>query len=191
MKTRYRQGFFGKLILQIGKECESGGNYDGLAYSEPVGTHIYWRDAKIEDLTENSLLENNDKVITEPKEKEEPWYGFDLDGTLAASEPGEFAGTVNIGTPIKKMIDVVKEYLSQGKKCKIMTARAHAAERDNNKEILIAIEKWCKEHIGQVLEITCVKNSSMKELWDDRAIAVCRNSGNGIKYDNQGGVIKY
>lgn len=122
---------------------------------------------------------------------EEPWYGFDLDGTLAASEPGEHAGTVNIGTPVPAMINIVKLYLSQGKKCKIMTARANSAQRDNKPEIITAIEKWCLEHIGQVLEVTCVKTGAMKELWDDRAISVLRNTGKAVRYNSEGGLSQY
>jgi hypothetical protein len=122
---------------------------------------------------------------------EEPWYGFDLDGTLAASEPGEHAGTVNIGTPVPAMINIVKLYLSQGKKCKIMTARANSAQRDNKPEIITAIEQWCLEHIGQVLEVTCVKTGAMKELWDDRAISVLRNTGKAVRYNSEGGLSQY
>jgi len=122
---------------------------------------------------------------------EESWYGFDIDGTLASSRPGEFAGTVGIGVPVPAMINIVKTYLSQGKKCKIMTARAHSAARDNNPAIIKAIEDWCLEHIGQVLEVTCQKTGAMVELWDDRAIAVKRNTGKAIKYNQQGGITEF
>jgi len=39
------------------------------------------------------------------------------------------------------------------------------------------IEEWCRQHIGQVLEVTNVKDFGMIELWDDRAIQVESNTG--------------
>jgi hypothetical protein len=115
------------------------------------------------------------------------WIGFDLDGTLA--EYHGFKGPDHIGEPIYPMIEILRGFLSQGKKVKIFTARvwyprapggnlletgrrleeAEAARR--------AIEAWCLEHIGQVLEVTCVKDYSMWALYDDRAIQVQKNTG--------------
>lgn len=40
-----------------------------------------------------------------------------------------------------------------------------------------AIEKFCREHIGQVLEVTCTKDFGMIELWDYRAVQVIQNTG--------------
>lgn len=40
-----------------------------------------------------------------------------------------------------------------------------------------AIQAWCLKHLGQVLAITCVKDYSMVELWDDRAVQVRPNTG--------------
>ncbi len=42
---------------------------------------------------------------------------------------------------------------------------------------VLSIRDWCKEHIGKVLPITCIKDFSMHELYDDRAIQVEQNTG--------------
>jgi hypothetical protein len=39
------------------------------------------------------------------------------------------------------------------------------------------IQVWCDKNIGQVLELTCVKDYGMIELWDDRAVRVVPNTG--------------
>jgi hypothetical protein len=101
----------------------------------------------------------------------EPWIGVDLDGTLAGY--AKFDG-VNIGEPIPLMIKRVKDWLAEGKKVKIFTARVAHDENDEHRR---AIEKWCEKHIGQKLEVTCIKDFGMKELWDDRAIRVQKNTG--------------
>lgn len=99
------------------------------------------------------------------------WIGVDLDGTLA--EFGVWKGHRFIGDPIKPMVDRVKKWLDEGKTVKIMTARAFAATEEDLNEI----RAWCREHIGQELDITNVKDYGMYELWDDRAIQVITNTG--------------
>lgn len=100
-----------------------------------------------------------------------PWIGVDLDGTLAGYAKYDGA---NIGEPIPRMVDRVVRWLAEGQKVKIFTARvAHDEDGEHQK----AIEKWCRKHIGQKLEVTCIKDFGMKELWDDRAIQVQKNTG--------------
>jgi hypothetical protein len=107
--------------------------------------------------------------------KMEPWIGVDLDGTLAQYD--KYNGT-NIGEPIPLMLIRVKKWLKKGQKVKIFTARiAHDESEEHKREI----DKWCKKHLGQKLEVTCVKDFGMKELWDDRAIQVQKNTGRRIK----------
>jgi phosphoglycolate phosphatase-like HAD superfamily hydrolase len=103
------------------------------------------------------------------------WIGVDLDGTLA--EYHGWKGAYHIGEPIPKMVARIKKWLKEGKKVKIFTARAFARDSKQNE----VIEKWCLEHIGEVLEITCVKDYSMIELWDDRAKQVVPNTGEAIE----------
>jgi hypothetical protein len=108
-----------------------------------------------------------------------PWIGVDLDGTLA--EYDGWQGPAHIGKPIPRMAERVKQWLAEGKHVKIFTARVYSdgtPERDQ--EVLDsvgAINRWCREHVGQALNITCVKNFAMVELWDDRAIQVELNTG--------------
>jgi hypothetical protein len=45
------------------------------------------------------------------------------------------------------------------------------------------IERWCREHIGEVLPITATKDFGMYELWDDRAVQVECNTGR--RMDNE------
>ena len=113
------------------------------------------------------------RIIQISNEKE--WIGVDLDGTLA--EYTSFKGVDQIGKPVSKMLSRVKRWIKDGKKVKIFTARASG--KDKNVAIK-AIKKWCKEHIGKELEVTCEKDCFMTALWDDRAVQVEKNVGEKI-----------
>lgn len=109
------------------------------------------------------------------------WIGVDLDGTLA--EYGGWIGPCHIGQPITRMVNRVKEWLSEGKEVKIFTARVFAGGRIDHEElaqVVAAIENWCITHLGQVLPVTCTKDYGMVELWDDRAIQVVPNTGQRV-----------
>jgi hypothetical protein len=99
------------------------------------------------------------------------WIGVDLDGTLAKMEGWQ--GPTQIGEPIKPMVDRVKRWLKQGKTVKIMTARAAS----DDEKIISAIKMWCKQHIGQELEVTNKKDLNMAALFDDKAVRVEKNTG--------------
>jgi hypothetical protein len=107
------------------------------------------------------------------------WIGVDLDGTLAHYEG--WKGTHHIGAPIAPMVERVKGWLAAGKRVKIFTARMHGHGMPliggGVEDVKTPIENWCREHIGQVLEVTNVKDFGMIELWDDRAIQVEPNTG--------------
>jgi hypothetical protein len=98
------------------------------------------------------------------------WVGVDLDGTLAYY--GKWAGGL-IGAPVPLMVDRVKAMLRRGIEVRIFTARV----ADGDPKTIEAIERWCAEHIGRVLPVTNVKDFSMVALFDDRAIAVQKNTG--------------
>ena len=109
------------------------------------------------------------------------WIGVDLDGTLA-----HYAGWVDelhIGAPVPPMVARVKEWLSQGREVRIFTARVTegALNLDGTRRevshVRMAIEDWCELHIGVRLPVTNVKDYSMAELWDDRAVQVVPNTG--------------
>lgn len=103
----------------------------------------------------------------------EGWIGVDLDGTLAHYDG--WRGNHHIGKPIPLMVERVKTWLAGGLKVKIFTARAYCKEPDEI--VLKPIREWCKEHLGQELPITNVKNFGMIELWDDRCVQVEPNTG--------------
>ena len=100
------------------------------------------------------------------------WIGVDLDGTLAYYES---FGDGSIGAPIKPMIRRIKHYLKQGKDIRILTARV--ANDFGDGEAILLIQRWCKEHLGKMLPITCSKDYHMYMLLDDRSVQVIPNKG--------------
>lgn len=110
------------------------------------------------------------------------WIGVDLDGTLA--EYHGWKGAEHVGEPIPVMVERVKAWLAAGQEVRIFTARiSHDCKQRRMLEAAIAqqaIMKWCQEHIGQALPVTCMKDFRMIELWDDRAIQVVKNTGERV-----------
>ena len=100
------------------------------------------------------------------------WIGVDLDGTLAYYES---FGDGSIGAPIKPMIRRIKHYLKQGKDIRILTARVGNDFGDGL--AILLIQRWCKEHLGKILPITCSKDYHMYMLLDDRSVQVIPNKG--------------
>jgi len=108
------------------------------------------------------------------------WIGVDLDGTLAYYD--RWNGVDQIANPVPLMLERVKEWLKNGVRVKIMTARVSEPQDGYSvEEITSIIQDWCEFHIGERLEVTCRKDFRMVELWDDRAVRVERNTG---KVDN-------
>jgi hypothetical protein len=99
-----------------------------------------------------------------------PWIGVDFDGTLAHYD--HYRGDDHTGAPVEPMVRLVRKLLHEGKTVKLFTARKPHP----------ALRRWMQQHLGQVLEITNVKNPGMQVLLDDRAIGVERNTG---KLDNE------
>lgn len=105
------------------------------------------------------------------------WIGVDLDGTLAYYNG--WKGNAIIGAPIPAMVNRVKRWLREGKEVRIFTARVSPKGRDAMQLRIIrdAIDMWCVVYIGRALPITHEKDMEMQELWDDRAVAVQKNTG--------------
>ena len=103
------------------------------------------------------------------------YIGVDFDGTLAYYERGDIYrnGITYTGPPIEPMVKHVKQLIASGETVKIFTARVF----DNPPGVVTAIEDWCLQHIGQVLEITNIKEPSCKYFIDDRARQVINNTG--------------
>ena len=143
------------------------------------------------------------------KDKSRGWIGVDLDSTLAKYDEGQYP---EIGEPIPKIVNAVKDLMSQGYRVKIVTARVHKWDQrrielnyikslDCNRAVPIevianaesalraeyeanvaAIDNWCQKHIGSVLPITSQKDFEMVELWDDRAVAIKPNEGSALQW---------
>lgn len=108
-----------------------------------------------------------------------PWIGVDLDGTLAVYEG--WKGMGHIGIPIPKMVKRVQAWLKEGKTVKVLTARVCHDQRQEEVDIFLrAYKHWCFQNIGQQLPVTCEKDYSMVELWDDRCVQVDRNTGEEV-----------
>jgi len=120
---------------------------------------------------ENQLIENE-------LDDSEEYIAFDLDGTTAKYDG--WKGIEHIGEPIEKTVRMIKAFLAKGVKVKFLTARvatADAAERRRAREVIAA---WSKEHIGQELEATCIKDRMMVRQYDDRARQVIENEGDVV-----------
>lgn len=136
------------------------------------------------------------------------WIGVDFDGTLAQYET--WISAEHCGEPIAPMVERVKRWLSEGREVRIFTARAFpllyvsadmaelvtfpdipkmpvSKERSEEAQVaVLAVRNWCRQHIGQELAITCVKDYGMIELWDDRAVQVRPNTGEVVGHSTRG-----
>jgi hypothetical protein len=102
------------------------------------------------------------------------WIGVDLDGTLAIYEG--WKGADHIGAPVPRMLARVRAWLETGRTVKIFTARVAIAEPERSTAIRV-IHEWLEKHGLPRLDITNVKDLTMVELWDDRAVGVIANTG--------------
>lgn len=103
------------------------------------------------------------------------WIGVDLDGTLASYSG--WKSETQIGEPVPAMVAKVKRALALGWEVRIMTARVSTRDPEELHAVRSAILTWCIQHLGVGLEVTCVKDYAMVELWDDRAVQVTPNTG--------------
>lgn len=111
------------------------------------------------------------------------WIGVDLDGTLA--EYQGFQGHENIGPPVNKMVERILEWVAEGIPVKIFTARVGDPDVAVAKRAKYYIKKWLKDNGLPDLEITCVKDYGMIELYDDRAVQVEFNTGELVGYSTR------
>ena len=104
----------------------------------------------------------------------EPWYGVDLDATLAEHVPCKFHRRIKaIGKPIPRMVERIQGLLNEGKNVKIFTARAVHGVPEKKR-----IQLWLMERANlPPLEVTNVKDPGLVELYDDRAVQVEPNTG--------------
>lgn len=109
---------------------------------------------------------------------ETKWKAVDLDRTLAHHDV--WRGIEYIGDPIPEMLERVKGWLAEGVVVKIFTARVCGTDGRDVDEVRGHIERWCLKHLGVVLPVTNVKDFSMEEIWDDRAVQVEPNTGRRV-----------
>lgn len=110
--------------------------------------------------------------MSDSREKHyDSWIGVDLDGTLAKQPEDRKYVPDRIGKPVKAMLDRVKKWLDDGETVKIFTARA------DDEKAVTAIKKWLHKQGLPNLDVTNLKDPGMKELWDDRAVSVEKNTG--------------
>jgi hypothetical protein len=108
-----------------------------------------------------------------------PWYGVDLDGTLAEDDG---AGVHSIGKPVRHMVKRVKEMLAKDLRVRIVTARVQPVPGTEATEAFCAhqrkmIEDWCRLILGVVLPVQANKDFLMVLLYDDRAVPIVQNTG--------------
>lgn len=115
----------------------------------------------------------------------ERWVGMDLDSTLMYHEDEQ---AHEFGEPITAMTEIVHGYLRHGIAVRIFTARAYPWEsstvarfkQEHYENDIVPIKAWCQRVFGVDLPVTCMKTPHMIELYDDRAIAVEKNTGRTI-----------
>lgn len=112
------------------------------------------------------------------------WIGVDLDGTLAHYE--SWQGPAHVGAPVPAMVERVKRWIEQGNRVKIFTARISARDEDERRVVRLAIEDWLEKNGLPRLEVTCVKDYAMIELWDDRCVQVIPNTGEPVGQSTRG-----
>lgn len=106
------------------------------------------------------------------------WYGFDLDGTLADDSKVEKYNPYIIGPPVPAIVNLIKQFLSEGKTCKIFTARVHLHDESKKQAMISRIQDYLERECKLPrLDVTNIKTTSMRALYDDRAFHVIRNTG--------------
>lgn len=95
----------------------------------------------------------------------------DLDGTLAHWDPEEEYDPTKIGKPVPAMVERVKDWIAQGNEVVIFTARV------GDSGAFPHIHAWLRKQGLPELKITNKKSREIAEIWDDRAVAVERNTG--------------
>lgn len=149
------------------------GDTIGEAFARAYETcsRLQCRDVQYRSDLSESILRDYRELVGILSEDDGSWLGVDLDGTLAT-----YSGwSEEIGDPVPKMIQRVKQWLDNGKEVRILTARGSVG--DSKYVQLIKVYDWVKQHIGTPLEVTSRKDPLMVKLYDDRVQRVEANSG--------------
>ena len=118
-----------------------------------------------------------------PKERLK-WYGFDFDRSLAYHGPQDKdikkGYNLGVGAPIDIIVERLKEYLAAGKNCKIFTARVAPhpdVENFNMADRSEQLRDWCEAQGLPRLDVVCIKDAYMEEIWDDKSVSIKPNEG--------------
>lgn len=114
------------------------------------------------------------------------WIGVDLDGTLAHYEAGGWKGIEHVGEPIPAMLERVKAWIAKDQEVRIFTARVSVTNEAERLRCMEVIQDWLQSHGLPRLQVTCIKDFAMIELWDDRAVQVRMNTGEPVGYSTRG-----
>jgi hypothetical protein len=102
----------------------------------------------------------------------------DFDGTLAYFD--KWRGWDSLGQPVEKMVNRVKNWINQGDKVIIYTARFTPSDifcpADKTEECKDLIRQWCVKNIGVELEVTNLKGAG-DCYYDDRAVSILSDTG--------------
>ena len=118
---------------------------------------------------------------TDAASLEAPWIGVGLDGTLALFEGN--SDLLHIGDPIPAMVDLVKKWVAQGRRVKVVTHRvgplseASRAANVSTELVRTSIMSWLNTHVGVSLEVTHEIDFDMVEFWDVKAVGTVMNKG--------------
>lgn len=120
------------------------------------------------------------EIVTKDYIDEIPaWVGVDLDRTLAKYT--HWVAADDIGEPIPAMVAMVDNLLERDIPVRIFTARVwhnnSVAMFERSELARTAIQRWCRQHLGVELPITCVKDLGCVALYDDIARQVIPNTG--------------
>lgn len=135
------------------------------------------------------------------------WIAVDLHGTLANHDATQVEGDpYHIGVPIPAMVSRVKAWIAAGHEVRIFTAKIfplwkaeptldpgrlslrwceeYTSPYEDAAAFAHAIDRWVLEHVGTRLTLTCVKDRHCRELWDDKAVPVEKDTGR-LLYDGE------
>ena len=106
-------------------------------------------------------------------QKNKPWVGVDLEGTLAF----ETGTHESIGSPVPQMLDQIRKWMKYDHfEVKIITPRAQTQQGQSE------VYHWLKKHDLPPLSVTDQKDFFMIELWSTRAVQIASNTGRVIGF---------
>lgn len=130
------------------------------------------------DVLKKVIEKIKSKMNKEELKKQFDYIGVDFDRTLAYHD--DKMTTTKLGDPIPLMLERVKRWIAQGIKVKIFTARVAPRSWEPEYDIPAItkdIQDWCEANGLPRLEVTCIKDAFMREIWDDKAVRVLANEG--------------